>query len=77
MGLTLQPYWGGGTNHAGPEAKGAIVGFTDVHTRAHLYRAMIEGLTYALREGKELVEKRSGDHSNGWLFPVAVPRVIR
>ncbi|MGB2260752.1 MAG: FGGY-family carbohydrate kinase, partial [Porticoccaceae bacterium] len=60
MGLTLQPYWGGGTNHAGPEAKGAIVGFTDAHTRAHLYRAMIEGLTYALREGKELLEKRSG-----------------
>ncbi len=60
MGLTLQPYWGGGTNHAGPEAKGAIIGFTEVHTRAHLYRAMIEGLTYALREGKELLEKRSG-----------------
>ena len=25
-----------------------------------MYRAMIEGLTYALREGKELLEKRSG-----------------
>ena len=60
MGLTLQPYWGTGTNSAGPEAKGAIVGFSDVHTRAHMYRAMIEGLTYALREGKELLEKRSG-----------------
>ena len=60
MGLTLQPYWGTGTNSAGPEAKGAIVGFSDVHTRAHMYRAMIEGITYALREGKELLEKRSG-----------------
>ncbi len=60
MGLTLQPYWGTGTNSAGPEAKGAILGFSDVHTRAHMYRAMIEGLTYALREGKELLEKRSG-----------------
>jgi len=31
-----------------------------VHTRAHLYRAIIEGLTYALRAGKERVEKHSG-----------------
>ena len=60
MGLTLQPYWGTGTNSAGAEAKGAIIGFSDNHTRAHIYRAMIEGLTYALREGKELLEKRSG-----------------
>ena len=60
MGLTLQPYWGASANTSGPEAKGAIIGFSDVHTRAHIYRAMIEGITYALREGKELVEKRSG-----------------
>ena len=60
MGLTLQPYWGTGTNSAGTEARGAIIGFNDSHTRAHIYRAMVEGLTYALREGKELLEKRSG-----------------
>ena len=59
-GLTLQPYWGAGADNEGPEAKGAIIGFGDVHTRAHLYRAIIEGLTYALRAGKERVEKRSG-----------------
>jgi sugar (pentulose or hexulose) kinase len=44
----------------GPEAKGAIIGFGDVHTRAHLYRAMLEGLAYALREGKERIERRNG-----------------
>jgi len=60
MGLMLQPYWGGSMNDSGPEAKGAMIGFGEVHTRAHMYRAMIEGLTYALREGKERVEKRSG-----------------
>ena len=60
MGLILQPYWGGSMNDSGPEAKGAMIGFGEVHTRAHMYRAMIEGLTYALREGKERVEKRSG-----------------
>lgn len=60
MGLMLQPYWSAGANNAGPEAKGAIIGFSEVHTRAHIYRAMIEGITYALREGKELQEKRGG-----------------
>jgi sugar (pentulose or hexulose) kinase len=43
----------------GPEAKGAIIGFGDVHTRAHFYRSILEGLAYALREGKERIEKRT------------------
>ncbi|MCA9968674.1 MAG: FGGY-family carbohydrate kinase [Anaerolineales bacterium] len=60
MGLTLQPYWSPGLKVPGPEAKGAIVGWGDVHTRGHLYRAILEGLAYALREGKERTEKRSG-----------------
>jgi sugar (pentulose or hexulose) kinase len=59
MGLTLQPYWSPGVKVPGPEAKGAIIGFGDVHTRAHLYRAILEGLAYALREGKERTEARS------------------
>lgn len=61
MGLILQPYWSPGVKVPGPEAKGAIIGFGDVHNRAHLYRAILEGLAYALREGKENSEKRSGD----------------
>jgi sugar (pentulose or hexulose) kinase len=60
MGLVLQPYWSPGVRIPGPEAKGAMIGFGDVHTRAHIYRAIIEGLAYALREGKERLEKRSG-----------------
>lgn len=59
MGLTLLPYWSPGIKVPGPEAKGAIIGFGDVHTRAHLYRAILEGLAYALREGKERTERRS------------------
>ena len=43
-----------------PEAKGAVIGFGDVHTRAHVYRAIIEGLAYALREGAERTVRRSG-----------------
>lgn len=60
MGLILQPYWSPGIKVPGPEAKGAVIGFGDVHNRAHLYRAILEGLAYALREGKERQEKRSG-----------------
>lgn len=60
MGLMLQPYWSPGTRVPGPEAKGAVIGFGDVHTRAHLYRSILEGLAYGLREGKERIEKRSG-----------------
>ncbi|MCX4029137.1 carbohydrate kinase [Endozoicomonas sp. SM1973] len=57
MGLMLQPYWSPGLKE--PAAKGAILGFGDVHTRAHMYRAILEGLTYALREGKETIERRA------------------
>ncbi len=60
QGLMLQPFWNPGIKVPGPEAKGAIIGFGDVHTRAHLYRAILEGLAYALREAKERIEKRGG-----------------
>lgn len=60
LGLTLQPYWTPGIRTPGREAKGAIVGFGDVHTKAHVYRAILEGLAYGLREGAEKIEKRSG-----------------
>jgi sugar (pentulose or hexulose) kinase len=59
QGLVLQPYWSPGLRYPGPEARGAIIGFSDVHTRAHMYRAILEGLAYALRDGKERTEKVS------------------
>jgi sugar (pentulose or hexulose) kinase len=59
-GLVLQPFWSPGLRFPGPEARGAVIGFSDVHTRAHLYRAILEGLAYALREGAERTAKRSG-----------------
>jgi sugar (pentulose or hexulose) kinase len=60
MGLMMQPYWSPGVRQPGPEGKGALIGFGDVHKRAHIYRAIIEGLAYELRSGKEQIEKRSG-----------------
>jgi sugar (pentulose or hexulose) kinase len=58
-GLILQPFWSPGVRIPGPEAKGAIIGFGGVHTRAHLYRSIIEGLAFALREGGERAAKRA------------------
>ncbi|MEN8139099.1 MAG: FGGY-family carbohydrate kinase, partial [Bacteroidota bacterium] len=60
MGLTLQPYWSAGVKNPGLEAKGAIIGFGDVHTRKHIYRAIIEGLAYALRNGFEHTKRKTG-----------------
>ncbi|MEX1308573.1 MAG: FGGY-family carbohydrate kinase [Eubacteriales bacterium] len=56
-GLLLQPYWGSPIDM--PEAKGAMVGFSDVHTRYHIYRAIIEGIGFALKDGIRLIEKKS------------------
>ena len=57
-GLIVQPYWSPGLNE--PSAKGAMIGFGDVHKKPHVYRAVIEGLTFALKEGLEKIEKVSG-----------------
>ncbi len=58
MGLMLQPYW---TPGRGQDiyAKGSVIGFGDVHSRAHLYRAILEGLVYGLREGGELTQRKT------------------
>ena len=56
MGLVVQPYWGPGLER--PHAKGAMIGFGDVHTRDHIYRAVIEGLGFALFEGMKQIEKK-------------------
>lgn len=58
MGLLLQPYWGPGLEH--PAAKGAMIGFGDVHRKPHIYRAVIEGLAYGLLDGMHKIEKASG-----------------
>lgn len=60
MGLTLQPYWSPGVKQPGIEAKGAIIGFGDIHTRAHLYRSILEGLAYALKDGSLRTQKTTG-----------------
>ncbi|MCW7753699.1 FGGY-family carbohydrate kinase [Desulfobotulus sp. H1] len=58
MGLILQPFWSPGLHH--PDAKGSLIGFGDVHTRAHVYRSVIEGLAYGLLDGLHRIEKKGG-----------------
>lgn len=57
-GLLFQPYFT--PNITMPTARGAVIGFSDVHTRIHIYRAIIEGINFALMDGLKLIEKRSG-----------------
>lgn len=57
-GLLVLPHWTPGL--ATPGTRGAMIGFSDVHTRYHVYRAIIEGLNYALMDGLHGMEKRSG-----------------
>ncbi len=58
MGLILQPYWHPREND--PLSKGAIIGFSGEHTKAHIYRAIVEGIAYELRRLGEIIEKHSG-----------------
>jgi sugar (pentulose or hexulose) kinase len=58
MGLFTLPHWGPSLKQ--PGTKGAMIGFGDVHTRGYLYRSLIEGLGYGLREGLEMVERAGG-----------------
>ncbi|MCG8451909.1 MAG: FGGY-family carbohydrate kinase [Spirochaetales bacterium] len=55
-GLMMQPYWGPCLKD--PLAKGSFIGFGDVHTRGSVYRATVEGLGHALRDGLETLEQR-------------------
>lgn len=55
-GLAFLPYLTGErTPHADPSARGAFVGLTVRHTRAHLTRAVLEGVAFGLRDGLELM----------------------
>ncbi len=55
-GLLFLPYLTGErTPHADPYARGAFVGLTLRHGKAHLTRAVLEGVTFGLKDSLELV----------------------
>jgi len=50
-GLFFLPYLSGErTPHADPDARGCFVGLTLAHTRGHMLRAIMEGVTYSMRD---------------------------
>jgi len=56
-GLTFLPYLTGErTPHPDPLARGAFVGLTVRHTRAHLTRAVLEGVAFGLRDSLGLLQ---------------------
>ncbi len=56
-GLLFLPYLNGErTPHADPQARGAFVGLNTTHTRGQLTRAVMEGVTFALRDSLEIIQ---------------------
>jgi xylulokinase len=50
-GVLWAPYlMGERTPHLDPNARGALVGLSSTHTRAHVVRAILEGVAYSLRD---------------------------
>ena len=60
-GLLTVPYWNAVQSpHWDPFAKGMIVGFGSAHTRAHVYRSILEGMALELRGNLERVQASTG-----------------
>lgn len=55
-GLFFLPYLAGErTPHADPHARGCWIGLTLAHTRGHLVRSIMEGVTMAMRDTVEII----------------------
>jgi xylulokinase len=67
-GLVFLPYLTGErTPHKDPHAKGAFIGLSLRHTKAHMARAVLEGVAFGMRDSFELIR--------GMGIPVAQARV--
>jgi xylulokinase len=57
LGLTFLPYLQGErTPHRDADARGAFVGLSLAHTRAHLTRAVLEGICFGLRDSLAIID---------------------
>jgi len=55
-GLVFLPYLSGErTPHLDPFATGAFIGLTSRHSRAHMFRAVMEGVVFSLMDGLEIM----------------------
>jgi xylulokinase len=79
QGLVVLPYFSGErTPIQDPLARGVIAGLTLSHTRAHVYRAVLEGVAYGIAHNLEVIREAGGTtqratavgggtHSQTWL----------
>ena len=78
-GLLVVPYWNGAlTPYWDHNARGIMIGFSGVHSTAHVYRAILEGVAFELRlcldkaeteltePIQEFVAMGGGTHSELW-----------
>lgn len=55
-GLFFLPYLTGErTPHANPNARGGWIGLTARHTKSHLIRSLLEGVTFGMRDSLEII----------------------
>lgn len=58
LGLTFLPYLQGErTPHRDASARGAFIGLSLAHSRAHMSRAVLEGITFGLRDSVSILQK--------------------
>jgi xylulokinase len=63
-GVTFLPYLQGErTPHRDASARGAILGLSLAHTRAHVSRAVVEGICFALRDSVTILQELGVDTS--------------
>ena len=54
-GLLALPRWSPSLQY--PAEAGAWLGLRETHSRGHMYRALLEGIAFDLRRGREVIEK--------------------
>jgi xylulokinase len=65
-GLSFAPYLAGErTPYPDPHARGAFVGVTATHDRGGLWRAMLEGVAFGLRDSLELLRELGARPESG------------
>lgn len=63
-GLVFVPHFGGRVTPNDPYVRGSWIGLKFTHKRAHLWRAIMEGIAYEYRYYQEVAKKRYPEHEH-------------
>lgn len=59
-GLIFLPYlMGERTPYSDPDARGTFIGLSMIHSRAHMTRAILEGVSFGLRDSLEIIRQQN------------------